>query len=67
MAKKNPDWWRGAVIYSIIESCRGRGIEPYGYLREVLTRLPSMTNQQVASLTPRAWAEAAARGQRSAA
>ena len=37
---------RAAVIYSIIESCRRHGVEPYSYLRDVLTRLPSMTNRQ---------------------
>jgi transposase len=31
---------RSAIIYSIIESCRRHGIEPYTYLRDVLTRLP---------------------------
>jgi hypothetical protein len=31
-------------------------IDPYAYLREVLTRLPSMTNWQIAELTPEAWA-----------
>jgi hypothetical protein len=35
---------RSAVICSIIESCRRHGVEPYSYLRDVLTRLPSMTN-----------------------
>ena len=51
--------WRGAVIYSIIESCRTRGIDPYAYLKDVLTRLPMMTNWQIKDITPRAWAEAA--------
>jgi transposase len=37
---------RSAILYAIIESCRQRGIEPYAYLREVLTRLPHMTNHQ---------------------
>ena len=49
---------RGAVIYSIIESCRRQGVEPYSYLRDVLTRLPSMTNRQIKDITPKAWAAA---------
>ena len=49
---------KSAVIYSIIESCRRRGIEPYDYLKDVLTRLPSMTNWQIAEVTPGAWARA---------
>jgi hypothetical protein len=40
-----------------IESCRRRGVEPYQYLRDVLTRLPSMTNRQVATILPAAWAK----------
>jgi len=45
---------RGAVLYTVIESCRRRGLDPYAYLRDVLARLPSMTNHQVAGITPAA-------------
>ncbi len=47
--------WRSAVIYSVITSCRNRGIDPFAYLRDVLTRLPSMTNHQIPEITPAAW------------
>ena len=47
-----------AIIYTVIECCRRRGIDPYEYLRDVLTRLPSMTNRQVKDITPAAWAQA---------
>ena len=47
---------RGAIIYTLIESCRRRKINPYAYLREVLTRLPHLTNQQITEVTPAAWA-----------
>ena len=46
---------RGAILYTVIESCRRRGIDPYTYLREVLTRLPNMTNHQIPQVTPEAW------------
>ena len=49
---------RSAIIYSIIESCRRHGIEPYTYLRDVLTRLPTMTNRQIKDIVPKAWAAA---------
>jgi transposase len=49
---------RGAIIYTIIESCRSRGIDPYAYLRDVFTRLPNSTNWQIKDLTPQAWAKA---------
>ena len=43
---------RSAIIYTIIESCRRRGLDPSAYLRHVLTRLPNMTNRQIAEVTP---------------
>ena len=43
---------RGAVLYTIVESCRRRGLDPYAYLKDVLTRLPSMTNHQVHDILP---------------
>ena len=48
---------RSAIIYTVIESCRRRGLDPFAYLREVFTRLPTMTNWQVKDLTPEAWAK----------
>ena len=58
---------RGAIIYTVIESCRRRGIDPYAYLRDVLTRLPKMTNRQIHEVIPSAWAKAHLQGQRQAA
>jgi transposase len=48
---------RSAILYTIVESCRRRGLDPYAYLRHVLTRLPHATNWQIADLTPEAWAK----------
>ena len=49
---------RGAILYTIIENCRRRDIDPYAYLREVLTKLPAMTNRQIKEVTPEAYAKA---------
>jgi transposase len=57
---------RGAIIYTVIESCRRRKIDPYAYLKDVLTRLPNMTNHQVHEVTPAAWAQAHLQVQRQA-
>ncbi len=46
---------RSAVIYTLIECCRRRGLDPFAYLRDVLTRLPSMTTSQISDITPEAW------------
>ncbi len=45
---------RGAVLYTIVESCRRRGLDPLAYLRDVLTRLPKMTTGQIPEVTPEA-------------
>jgi transposase len=45
-----------AILYTIVESCRRHGIDPQDYLRDVLSRLPSMTNWQIKEVTPHAWA-----------
>jgi hypothetical protein len=48
----------GAILFTIVQSCRRWQIDPFEYLRDVLDRIPGMTNHQVAELTPRAWADA---------
>lgn len=48
---------RSAILYTVVESCRRRGLDPYAYLRDVLTRLPRMTNRQTSEVTPEAWAK----------
>jgi transposase len=47
---------RSAIIYSLVISCQRHGKDPLAYLRDVLRRLPSMTNQDdLTPLTPAAW------------
>jgi hypothetical protein len=50
---------RSAILYTIVECCRRRELDPYAYLHHVLTRLPSSTNWQIKDLTPDAWARQA--------
>jgi transposase len=50
---------RSAILYTIVESCRRRGLDPQAYLHHVLTRLPHATNWEVPHLTPEAWASSA--------
>jgi hypothetical protein len=47
--------WRSAVIYTIIQSCRRRGINPQEYLTDVLGRLPAMKNHEVKDVLPSHW------------
>ena len=47
---------RSAIIYSLVVSCQRHGKDPFAYLRDVLRRLPTMTNQDdLAPLTPVLW------------
>ena len=42
-----------AALYSLIETAKANGIEPYGYLVEVFTRLPQMnTDAEIDALLP---------------
>jgi transposase len=47
--------WRSAVIYSLLQSCRRRGINPQDYLTDVLTRLPGLKTTELEPLLPANW------------
>jgi len=47
--------WRSAVIYSMIGSCRRRGLNPQEYLTDVLGRLPGLKTNQLEPLLPCNW------------
>jgi len=47
--------WRSAVIYSILGSCRRRGLNPQEYLTDVLGRLPSTKITEIHELLPGHW------------
>lgn len=48
---------RSAILYTLVENCRRRDLDPARYLRAVLTALPTMTNWQLKDWTPEAWAK----------
>jgi transposase len=51
---------RSAIIYSIVASCRRRGIDPLAYIRDVLSRLPAMSSaDDLTPLLPANWKPAA--------
>ena len=52
---------RAAVLYSLIVSAQRRGLDPHAYLKDVLARLPAMTNHDdLTPLLPAHWKPAAA-------
>jgi hypothetical protein len=54
---------RSAVLYTLIENCRRLQIDPYSYLRDLLTKLPTLTNWQIKDVTPAAYAKSVNRSQ----
>jgi transposase len=46
---------RSAILYTLIESAKRHGHEPYAYLKDLLERLPSMTRSEIDQLLPRNW------------
>jgi transposase len=49
---------RAAAIMSLIQSARLNGHDPYAYLKDVLTRLPTQKNSALAELLPHNWTPA---------
>jgi transposase len=46
---------RSAVIYTLTESAKRHGHEPYAYLKDVLERLPSLKTSDLEALLPANW------------
>lgn len=46
---------RAAAVMSLIQSARMNGHDPYAYLKDVLTRLPTHKNSQIDELLPHRW------------
>jgi len=46
---------RAAVLYSLVQSCRLVGIDPFVYFRDVLLRVATHPQSRIAELTPKAW------------
>ena len=44
-----------AIVLSFIESAKLHDLNPYAYLRDVLTRLPSAKSRDLDSLLPHLW------------
>ena len=46
---------RAALIYSLIETCKLNGMDPYAYLKDILARLPTHPHRQLDELLPWRW------------
>jgi hypothetical protein len=50
---------RAAAVYSLIETCKLGGIDPFAYLRDVLARIAEHKINRIDELLPWNWAPAA--------
>ena len=46
---------RAAAVMSLMHSARLNGHDPYAYLKDVLTRLPTQLNSRIEDLLPHRW------------
>ncbi|WP_198674562.1 transposase domain-containing protein, partial [Rhodoferax ferrireducens] len=46
---------RAAAVMSLIQSAKLNGHDPYAYMKDVLTRLPTQRASQVGDLLPHRW------------
>jgi len=46
---------RAAIIYSLVASCKGRGIDPFAYFRDVLCRITTHPTSRIEELLPNNW------------
>jgi hypothetical protein len=48
------------VIYTLLGSCRRHGLNPFEYLKDLFTRLPSAKITEIKQFTPSHWAKSQA-------
>jgi hypothetical protein len=51
---------RSVVIYTLLGSCRRHGVNPFDYLKDLFTRLPTAKIAKIQQFTPSRWARAKA-------
>ena len=54
---------RAAAVYSLIETCKLNGIDPFAWLRDVLARIAAHPIRRIDELLPWNWAVRAAQPQ----
>ena len=49
---------RAGVLLSLVATCQRHGVDPLAYLKDVLTRLPTQSQERLSELLPDEWARA---------
>ena len=52
---------RAAAVMSLLQSARLNGLDPYSYIKDVLTRLPTQPAGRIDELLPHCWQPGASR------
>jgi transposase len=47
-----------AILYTMTQTCKQHRVDPFAYLQDALTQLPSLPAERLPELFPHAWAEA---------
>lgn len=50
---------RASLLYSLVQSAKLAGVEPWAHLKDVLDRLPNHPHSRIGKLPPNQWATAA--------
>ena len=48
---------RAALLYSLVQSCKLVNVSPFTYLKDVLVRVATHSQQHIRQLTPKGWAQ----------
>jgi len=54
-AGSNEGGKRLALFYSLLENCKKHNVNPWGYFKDILERMPSTKTSQLRSLIPDQW------------
>jgi transposase len=54
-AGSNEGGERAAILYSVIESCKRHGVDPFEYLRDVIAEIAGVPPRRVKELMPATW------------
>jgi len=46
---------RMALIYTLVETCKMQGVEPFEYFRDVISRISGYPIKKIYDLTPMGW------------
>ena len=46
---------RSAILYSLLETCKKNDVDPYEWLKEIYTRIPTHPISKINGLLPTVW------------